>query len=156
MTERGKFIEKAICQITNPKDCGFILFTEYKNYTEIKVNLYGLPEGPHGIHIHRTADMRSGCRSLGPHFNPLLGSHKDVNEKGNHVGDLGNIYVSSNGTCNQTIISGYLPLLGPNQVIGRSVVIHEKIDDLGKGTNEESQETGNSGNRIACGIIGYL
>ena len=48
-----------------------------------------------------------------------------------------------------------IKLKGKYSVVGRSVVIHEKEDDLGLGGNAESLKTGNSMNRIACGIIGF-
>ena len=46
-------------------------------------------------------------------------------------------------------------LTGKYSVIGRSIVIHQKEDDLGNGNDNESLITGNAGKRIACGIIGY-
>ena len=45
-------------------------------------------------------------------------------------------------------------MFGDNSVIGRSVVVHAKEDDLGKGGDAESKRTGNAGQRVACGIIG--
>lgn len=47
-----------------------------------------------------------------------------------------------------------MTLYGDHSIIGRSVVIHEKTDDLGKGGDEESKKTGNAGPRIACSVIG--
>ena len=46
-------------------------------------------------------------------------------------------------------------LRGKYSVIGRSIVIHQKEDDLGNGNDAESLKTGNAGKRIACGIIGH-
>jgi len=139
-----------------PKDYGHILLTQYPNKTEVELFLKGLPPGKHGFHVHKSADRRQGCKSACSHYNPFNGTHKGVNEAGNHLGDLGNITVDANGTCNQKITVNYLPLTGEYQIIGRTLVLHELVDDLGLGSNAESKKTGNSGDRIACGVIGYL
>lgn len=71
------------------------------------------------------------------------------------IGDLGNIEVKSNGEETEILINdSIISLIGQHSIIGRSLVIHEKEDDLGKGGNEESLKTGNAGGRILCGVIG--
>lgn len=149
-------VTKAICQIDHPENFGYILLAQYPNNTILRLHLKNLPPGKHGFHIHKSADLRKGCDSLGSHYNPYGHAHGGLNEPDNHLGDLGNITVDDDGTCNQTIIANDLPLVGECQVIGRSMVIHSGVDDLGRGGDEESLKTGNSGSRIACGIIGYL
>jgi len=149
---------EAICQIDYPKDYGYIIFTEHLKGAVLKLHLKNLPPGIHGMHIHASADRRDGCGSTCAHYNPYKGTHKDVNQTGNHLGDLGNIEVRSDGSCEAIITVDNLPLVGPIQIMGRCVVIHEKDDDLGLGIGSdqaESIKTGNSGARIACGIIGY-
>ncbi len=70
-----------------------------------------------------------------------------------HEGDLGNVDIAT-GRIFTRIVSQKLKLFGPESVIGRSVVLHETLDDEGKGNTPASAKTGNAGTKIACGTIG--
>jgi Cu-Zn family superoxide dismutase len=95
------------------------------------------------------------CKSTGDHWNPTGNEHGNLNSPSSHAGDLGNIK-PENGRVVTTLESKQLQLSGPLSIVGRSIVLHEKKDDLGQGSNELSLMTGNSGSRIACGTIGLL
>ena len=150
-------VNKSICQIRGTKDGkikGYIIFTEQKNRMKIDIDLYDLPEGERGFHIHNKGNLLEGCKSLCSHFNPTGKTHGKLNSKQSHAGDLGNIKINKEGKLKKTIYSKFLRNHGKFNIIGRSVVIHDKVDDLGLGNDEESLKTGNAGSRIACGIIG--
>jgi Cu/Zn superoxide dismutase len=70
------------------------------------------------------------------------------------VGDLGNITVDESGSSSIHIVDSKIQLLGPHSIIGRSIVIYAGADDMGRGGHENSLITGNTGPRIAAGIIG--
>jgi Cu-Zn family superoxide dismutase len=70
------------------------------------------------------------------------------------VGDLGNIKADEAGVCVVRLEDNMVKLLGPHSVIGRSVVICAGADDGGRGGQENSLSTGNSGPRVAYGVIG--
>ena len=120
----------------------------------ISVNLSGIPPGLHGFHIHEYGDLREGCSSLCQHYNPKNKNHGGPNDKERHVGDLGNIEANKKGIVNMKFVDKEVKLRGKYSVIGRSIVIHEDPDDLGKGNHKDSKTTGHAGKRIACGIIG--
>ncbi|VDN53193.1 unnamed protein product [Dracunculus medinensis] len=124
--------------------------------TMIEGHISGLSQGQHGFHIHQYGDSRKGCDSAGPHFNPFGKTHGGPQDEVRHVGDLGNIVADANGVANIKMSDHLIQLHGVNSVIGRAMVVHAGIDDLGKGTGdklEESKKTGNAGARVACGVI---
>ncbi|KFD49117.1 hypothetical protein M513_10059 [Trichuris suis] len=116
--------------------------------------LSGVPPGRHGFHIHEHGDLRKGCTSAGAHFSLSGHNHGAPTAKERHEGDLGNIVAGPDGKVTINMTDPILIIRGPQSIIGRALVIHEKEDDLGNGRDEESLKTGNAGGRIACAIIG--
>jgi len=72
------------------------------------------------------------------------------------VGDLGNVVVrvEDSGVAHVDITDPKVQLVGPHSVIGRSIVVYAGEDDAGRGGHENSLTTGNTGPRIAAGVIG--
>lgn len=128
------------------------------NIITLKGSLSGLlPEGNHGFHIHEFGDCSApDFTSAGPHFNPKNKDHGEPGSEDRHVGDMGNVIADVNGNVTIQVQNelARLKLTSDRCIIGRALVIHEKEDDLGKGTDEESKKTGNAGKRVGCGVIG--
>ena len=136
---------------------GFVTLTQnVKGKTIIQAHIKGLkPNTKYAWHIHEAGDLRHiGCKGACAHYNPYNQVHGGLTSKTRHVGDLGNITTDDQGNAN-TKITTSVKLSGKYNVIGRSIVIHAKPDDLGKKGTEESMTTGSAGQRIACGVIGY-
>ncbi|KAL7266078.1 Superoxide dismutase [Cu-Zn] [Rhizina undulata] len=107
-----------------------------------------------GMHIHEFGDNTNGCTSAGPHFNPYKKEHGAPEDENRHVGDLGNIQTDAAGNAKGTITDPLIKLIGPESILGRTIVVHGGTDDLGKTVHPESKKTGNAGPRPACGVIG--
>ena len=117
------------------------------------IDIKGLSPGLHGFHIHENGELNEGCQSAGGHFNPFGKNHGPPWSEDRHVGALGNIWANKEGVAKLHLEDHLVQLFGPDNVIGRSFVVHAKPDDLGGSPNEESRINGNSGARLACGDI---
>ncbi|XP_046550134.1 superoxide dismutase [Cu-Zn]-like isoform X2 [Haliotis rubra] len=117
-------------------------------------SINGLTEGLHGFHVHEFGDDTNGCVSAGSHFNPHGKTHGAPEDENRHAGDLGNVVANAAGVADIKIDDKIISLTGVKSIIGRTIVVHAGVDDLGKGGNEESLKTGNAGGRLACGVIG--
>jgi Cu-Zn family superoxide dismutase len=129
---------------------GTATFTELSTGgVKAHIHIEKAPPGTHGLHIHEKGDCSDPkAASAGGHFNPGGMPHSGPTDMKRHAGDLGNIEVKADGTGDLDITSDMLTVKpGPNSVVGRSVVFHEKADDL------TTQPTGNAGGRLGCGVI---
>jgi len=131
---------------------GSILFEKIKKGVKVNYDIKGLKNGKHGFHIHEVGDFKGDCVKAGPHFNPLGHSHSGRKNKKRHIGDLGNVN-TRNGKTKGSFIDYKISLSGKNNIVGRSIVVHELKDDLGKGNDQESLKTGNAGARLNCAKI---
>ena len=148
-------VENAVCVIQSNSIQGVIRFRKYYDKTIIIGKIIGLkPNQKHAIHIHECGDLTKGCESACAHYNPHGMNHGGPKSCDRHVGDLGNIKADSNGVAEFRMVDKLVQLNGPYNVIGRSVVIHEDIDDFGLGGHSDSLTTGHAGKRIGCGVIG--
>jgi Cu-Zn family superoxide dismutase len=136
---------------------GSVEFEENGKEVVITVQLEGFKKNSvHGFHIHEAGDLSEDCMSACAHFNPYGKNHGDIRSKERHVGDLGNVVADDRGVVRMQMTDSVIKLRGVKaNIIGRSVVIHEDPDDLGKGGHDDSLTTGHSGKRIACAVIGY-
>ncbi|CAG9535421.1 unnamed protein product [Cercopithifilaria johnstoni] len=150
---------KAIAVLRSNTANGIIYFqqNDENSPTTIYGEISGLTPGLHGFHIHQYGDATNDCISAGSHFNPFGNTHGGPTDQMRHIGDLGNINAGNDGIAHVNIISNDIKLSGPISIIGRSLVVHAKADDFGKGVGDEREEslkTGNAGGRVVCGIVG--
>ena len=152
LSEAGEAINAIAELIHSDTVKGRIKFTqELGNATIITGTITGVKPGEHGFHIHEFGDLSGGCDTAGAHYNPDNVDHGDLEE--GHVGDLGNVVADDDGGVTVNISATRVDLSGDRIVVGRSIVIHSDRDDLGLGGDAESIKTGNSGERLACGVI---
>jgi superoxide dismutase, Cu-Zn family len=138
----------AAVQDAGGRQLGTITLTEGKDGISVSGEITGLPPGNHGFHVHAVGRCDPpGFESAGPHWNPGNRQHGTLNPNGPHAGDLGNLNVGPAGTVNVggTTHGGTLSAL--LDADGAALVVHEKADDY------KTDPSGNSGNRIACGVI---
>ena len=129
---------------------GVITFTQSDGTVAVHAEISGVPDpGEHGFHVHDVGDCSAeDFSSAGGHFNPAGAPHAGPHDAPRHAGDLGNFTVADDGTGTLDLVTDLLTVAdGPHSVVGRSVILHAARDD------QSTQPTGNSGARIACGVV---
>ena len=143
---------KAVCVLYATQGnsvSGTITFLSTDSGVKVVVDVQGLSKGKHGFHIHEFGDCNSpDGSSAGGHFNPAGMAHGGPMDMKRHMGDMGNLEADESGKAHLEYIDRMISLTGEHSIVGRSVILHKSEDDL------QTQPTGNSGARIACGVIG--
>lgn len=130
------------------KVMGTVTFTVTGDTVLVVADITGLTPGKHGFHIHEFGDCSAAdASSAGGHFNPMNKPHGAPDAAEHHTGDLGNLEADSTGKAHLELKDSMLKLSGGYSILGRGVIVHEKVDDW-------SQPVGNAGGRLACGVIG--
>lgn len=128
---------------------GLVSFTQRGDKVLVDADISGLTPGQHGFHIHEKGDCSAADgTSAGGHFNPNGKAHGDPATAEHHFGDMPMLTADASGHAKLHVELTSISLQdGIGNIVGRSVIVHQKADDY------QTQPTGNSGVRVACGVI---
>jgi superoxide dismutase, Cu-Zn family len=133
---------------------GSVSFRPVDGGLEVHVQMAGLTPGEHGFHVHENGSCAAGPDgeaggAAGGHYAPMETPHGSPEDPAarRHAGDFGNLMAGADGTIDTTFTDTVALLDGTTGIVGHAVVVHAGADDL------ESQPSGDSGGRIACGVI---
>ncbi|WP_434391558.1 superoxide dismutase family protein [Melittangium boletus] len=124
-------------------------FEETSEGVKLTLNVSGATEGKRGAHIHQKGDCSApDATSAGDHWNPASKDHGPA-DMNHHLGDLGNIQIGADGKGSLTVTKKEWKISdgSAEDIVGKAVIIHAGEDDL------MSNPSGNSGGRVACGVI---
>jgi len=128
---------------------GKVTFTQKGDKVVVFASVSGLSPGQHGFHVHEKGDCSSGDgMSAGGHFNPFNKAHGNPAAPDHHAGDMPMLVADATGTATLTVELDPMTVGGgAGDIVGRAVIVHRDPDDY------KTQPTGNSGARVACGVI---
>lgn len=133
------------------KDVGTVVIWDKGPGVALEINLHDLTPGEHAIHFHQVPKCEApDFKSAGGHFNPENKKHGFDSPDGHHAGDMKNFTVGADGKADAKMEDADVTLKdGPHSILsgGGAIVVHAKADDY------KTDPSGNSGDRVACGVI---
>jgi len=128
---------------------GTVTFTQQGSKVLVTAKVTGLPPGNHGFHVHEKGDCSADDgMSAGGHFNPFGKGHGAPAAADRHAGDMPMLQADAAGNASLSVELDAMAVGGTaGDVLGKAVIVHKDADDY------TTQPTGNSGARIACGVI---
>ena len=146
---KGPIAEAVLQPTKGNAAAGSMSFAQQDGKVLIKGRFTGLTPGAHGFHIHEKGDCTApDGASAGGHFNPFGKRHGDPAKPNHHAGDLPMLVAGADGQARfEALMDGISLENGPANILGRSIIVHARPDDF------TTQPTGNSGARVACGVI---
>ncbi|WP_375392563.1 superoxide dismutase family protein [uncultured Sphingomonas sp.] len=122
--------------------------TEVAGGLRVTIDARGLAPGQHGAHLHTVGRCNPpDFASAGGHWNPAGARHGSMNPQGPHAGDLPNLVIGPDGRGALGVTLAGATMDGLLDADGAALVIHAAGDDL------MTDPSGNSGARIACGVL---
>lgn len=146
------FAQTAVARLEPTKGnatAGTVTFTQKGDKVLVEAKVSGLTPGGHGFHIHEKGDCSSGDgMSAAGHFNPTAKPHGNPGVPDHHSGDMTMLVADASGNASLSAELGAMSIgSGAADIVGRAVIVHKDADDY------TTQPTGNSGARVACGVI---
>lgn len=141
---------RAVLKDAKGEKVGMAALVDAQGGVTLSVKVQGLPPGTHGIHVHAAGKCDDPeFKSAGPHLNPAGKKHGLKSPEGHHAGDLPNLTVGADGKGELKATLQGVTLGSLLAAEGTALVVHATADD------EVTDPAGNSGARIACGVIGH-
>ena len=138
----------ALLRTVEGEAAGSATVTELGGTVAISLTVESLPPGEHGVHVHMTGSCEAPTfESAGSHWNPTDQQHGLEDPPGQHAGDMPNLTVAADGTgtLDYQLVGGTFD--GLLDADGSAFVVHAMPDD------QMADPSGNSGERIACGVF---
>jgi Cu-Zn family superoxide dismutase len=137
-------------------EIGTARFTEdATGVVHLTVHVRGISPGLHGLHLHTIGACVAGTTpafsSAGAHYSPVAKEHGHDNPAGFHAGDLPNVTANAAGVGHLAVKLEQFTLAELADADGTALVLHANEDD--RRTNTGPLGPGNSGARIACGVV---